>query len=174
MVLSILSLLITIAYRRVRTNSFSGDAWTVPVAGAVLFGMVACLFKTSTGSPMRPLQNDPAACLSSPLLRLAHAHAAAEDLGQDTIRSEPDPVLNGEWSVLNSTDSDSDTSEARVVEPDFDGSRAVTRVHVEWIMGPDLAGDCHACGWPMKVGDCQKRKKTEPKGKSVPKKRAGK
>lgn len=112
------------------------------MAGAVLFGVIACIFPTTenNGSPAMVI----APPRPAPLLRLAHFVAdGVDDMPSDNNNNTMlDPVVSGEWSMVESSESPTPTE----IEPG---------VVVEWIVQPRPGELCDVCSGPFRRGNLQ-------------------
>ncbi|CAE7038257.1 unnamed protein product [Symbiodinium sp. CCMP2592] len=100
-------------------NSLAGDAWSVPVAGAVIFGVLACVFPTATGKPAVSLKTKPPVPILSQikLLKVFGDHDDDDHLRDaDSMDVASPSASEGEaqdgWDVL-SPQSDTATEEDR-------------------------------------------------------------
>ena len=112
------------------------------MAGAVLFGVIACIFPTTENN------GSPAMVITPPrpasLLRLAHFVADGEDDTPEDHNNNKvlDPVVAGDWSMVDSSESPTSTE----IEPG---------VVVEWIVQPRPGELCDVCSSPFRRGNLQ-------------------
>ena len=118
-----------------------GDAWSVPVAGAVLFTLVACLIPTkiNDGKPAKPLQNPP----QGSLLRLADLVAACES-DWSCVFASSGPNSAGDAVVSGQQLTEDDSSQE---PPDF--ATAIT-----WVKTDELF-KCDVCDGHFGRGMCR-------------------
>ena len=107
-----------------------------------MFGIIACIFPTTENNGCPAMVITPPRPAS--LLRLAHFVAdGKDDMPQDDNNNQVlDPVVAGEWAMVDSSESATSTE----IEPG---------VVVEWIVQPRPGELCDVCSAPFRRGNLQ-------------------